>query len=406
MSLNVWVFNHFASTPYTNTGAGERFYYLADYFAKNGWDTTVFSASYSHLFLRQPKRKFPYSVEDHHGFKFLWVWVTKYNPSSGIQRLINWLSFVFSLFIINKRKLKKPDVIIVSSMSIWPILNALWIRKFHRNVKVVFEIRDVWPLTPIHIGGISKSNPVIRIMFWLEKLAYSKADHLVSVLPNADLRFKEVLGHEDFKFSWIPNALEHTSFSEPSLSTQENQSSNFKVMYAGAIGPANNLSFLLDAVQMMADRDVEFTIVGDGPEREDLQLKAKGLKVKFTGKVPKPEVHEILSEADLLFIAWRDIDLYKFGVSANKYNDYMKLSKPILSAGNLPFDPVILANCGVVAKPNSGDEIANGILQIMALSPQERAQLGANGYEYFIKNKTYDVISKKYIGLINSLSNV
>lgn len=404
MGQNIWIFNQFASTPETNTGAGERFYYLSNYFAKVGFETTIFSASYNHLFLKQPVRKFPYKVDEYKGFRFVWVWVTKYNPSSGLQRLLNWLSFVFSLFIIRKKRWGKPDVIIVSSMSIWPILNALWYKLFSGRVKIIFEVRDVWPLTPILIGRMSKFNPVIRIMFWLEKLSYSKSDFLVSVLPKANIRFQEVLGHDNFNFSWIPNAIEHDVANWEEKKEPE-KVQEFHIMYAGAIGPANQIDVLIEAAKRLKDIDVKFTIMGDGPERAKLEKDTLGLKVSFTGKIPKYEVHQILVDADALFIAWRDIDLYKYGVSANKYNDYMKLAKPILSVSNLPDDPVKQSNCGLVVQPNSSTSLDRAIMKLKAMDENDRKKLGKNGYNYFIKYQTYEVISRKYIDVIKSLWN-
>lgn len=405
--IKVWVFNHFASTPETNTGAGERHYFLAKEFEKSKCATTVFSASYNHLFLNQPRRTFPYNIQIFgDNIRYVWVWVTKYNPSSGVGRFINWLSFVATLFLIPKRKFGKPDVIIVSSMSMWPILNALWYRLWHPSVKVIFEIRDVWPLTPIEIGGMSPRNPVIRLMFKLERWAYKKSDCIVSVLPKASDRVKEVLGERPFYFEWIPNAM--NGFAGERAEYIKPTSKEKLIMYAGAIGPANSLDMLVGIAEILKDDNFKFILFGDGPERlrlEQIVTKKELDNVYFKGKVNKEDVQNQLAQADALFVAWHNISIYRYGVSANKYNDYMSLAKPIISVGNIAYDPVELAQCGIVIKERSAETCARNILKLFELSEDRLKEMGNNGYKYWKENKTYSVISESYLKIFNKLSN-
>lgn len=401
----VWVFNHFASTPSTNTGAGERHFYLAEEFKKHGWQTTVFSASFNHLFLNQPERTFPCQVEKfQNGLAFVWIWVSKYDPKSGVGRLINWLSFVLVLFLTPKRKFGKPDIIIVSSMSMWPILNALWYRIWHPSVRVIFEIRDIWPLTPVMIGGISLNNPIIRVMFGIEKLAYKWSDYIVSVLPKADLRVREVLKCGKFNYAWVPNASSlDLSNSSEDYTTQHNRRT---IIYAGAIGPANSLDILIEIANELKDRNIFIEIIGDGPERSVLEDKTEKLglmNVKFIGKVKKELVRSYLINADALFISWRNIDLYKYGVSANKYNDYMALGKPIISVGNISNDPVELSGCGIVIKEQSLQKASQKIDSFLSQSEEKLKSIGAKGLDYWKNHKTYPVIGEKYIEVFNKL---
>jgi len=57
-----------------------------------------------------------------------------------------------------KGQLPKPDVIVASSLSPLTVVNGFLLRKRYR-CRLVFEIRDIWPLTITEEGA---SVPAIR----------------------------------------------------------------------------------------------------------------------------------------------------------------------------------------------------------------------------------------------------
>ena len=87
--------------------------------------------------------------------------------------------FAFRIFFLPFFSLKKPDVIILSSMSIFPLPAVIFLKKFY-GAKLIFELRDLWPLTPISLKGISKNNILIKFMFYLERLAFKSRHILLS----------------------------------------------------------------------------------------------------------------------------------------------------------------------------------------------------------------------------------
>ena len=90
------------------------------------------------------------------------------------------------LFLFPKKKLDKPDIIIVSSISLLPILYAVFYKISHPKCKFILEIRDIWPLTLIEVGNYSRKNIFIRFLTWIEKLGYRKADYITSLLKGTN----------------------------------------------------------------------------------------------------------------------------------------------------------------------------------------------------------------------------
>lgn len=396
------IINQYASTPKYSSGAGERFYYLAPHFNREGYKVEVISGSNNHLFIKAPYAPKLINVESIEGGLFKWIRLRKYRASSFLGRLYSWFEFLFKLFFLPGGE-SRPDIIIVSSMSIFPIFYASYIKR-KSDCKVILEVRDIWPLTPIELGGYSRRHPFILFMSWVEKFAYKKVDKIVSVLPGLKLHVENVLGHAK-DVTWIPNGIQQSSEVGAERTEIQMQKSIFNVVYTGGLGIANAMSYVVDAGKLLKEyEDINLVIIGEGPEKDGLRDSAANFPgIKFYSKVPKEEVASLLEQADACIISWRDRHLYKFGVSANKYNDYMLAAKPIVSASNIEDDPVLLANCGIRVLPENPQAIADGILQLYHISDTERNKIGANGKAFVLENNTYDKIAHKYIRVLESL---
>lgn len=398
------ILNQFASTPSYSSGAGERFYYLCPFFKEAGIKTRVVSGGYNHLFVKNPATPKLFNDEKIDGGLFTWVKIRTYNKASFLGRFLSWIEFFLKLFLLRHKD--RPDVVLVSSMSLFPIIYAFWLRLRFRS-KVVLEVRDIWPLTPMELGGYSAKNPFIFFMALIEKWAYSSADILVSVLPDFSKHVKNVLGKSKAAH-WIPNAIPASMV--PSKGEGDNvkeDNDKFVITYTGALGIANAMEVAVDAANELKEhKDIVFKILGDGPDKEDLMARASSYhlnNIDFMGKVPKDEVADHLRQAQVAIISWQDSKLYEFGVSANKYNDYMLAGLPIISASNISSDPVSRANCGIQVKAGSGKALAEAVIKLKEMSSEERLELGQNGYQYVLSHQVYSTISQSYIKLLKDL---
>ena len=61
------------------------------------------------------------------GIQFCWVKVPKYH-NTGFKKIISNLIYTFKLFFLSSKRLGKPDIIIISSMPVFPIFNGLFFR--------------------------------------------------------------------------------------------------------------------------------------------------------------------------------------------------------------------------------------------------------------------------------------
>src|SRR5690606_17804391 len=144
-----------------------------------------------------------YTLERREGINMLWVRMPFYAQAHSKQRILNWLISSWRLSGLRKAISEKADVILYSSPS---LLGDLGAERLARNIgaKLLFEVRDIWPLTLCELGGVSVSHPFIRLLQWVECRAYRNADMVLSNLKYA-WQHMEKHGLDKKKFHWLPN---------------------------------------------------------------------------------------------------------------------------------------------------------------------------------------------------------
>ena len=299
--------------------------------------------------------------------------------------------------------LGKPNYIIVSSMPIFPILSGFYLKKKYQTKKLLFEIRDLWPLSPMYLSGYSKWHPVILTMTWIEKLGYKKADAIVSLLPNAYTYIDKISGNPKI-FHWISNGIDERILKLKPLSSEIKMKiplDKFIVGYAGTMGMANALEYLVEAAVLMKENiSVHFILLGDGYLKEELIDKTQGISnITFINKIEKRQVQDALHLFDVCFIGRNATKLFDYGVASNKYFDYMLAKKPILESSNKIKSPAELSDCGINVIPENSEAIVNGILQLQKMSTSQLKSIGLRGYNYATKYHNFEYLSNKYLKL-------
>ncbi len=395
--MNILLINHYAGA--LHLGMEYRPLYMAKSIVELGHKMYVLGADQSHLRHTQPK----YGDESIQGIDYLWLKSRPYS-GNGLGRVLNIFSFLLEACKRAEAILNwsKPDVIVASST--YPLDNYLahYLAK-KCGAKVVYEVHDLWPLSPIEIGPISKWHPFMLLLQLSENFAYKHADQVISMLPNT-LQHMTEHGLDPAKFSYIPNGVSLTdSENKTSLPKQHidlldklKLSDRLLIGYAGGHAKSNALHKLIGVAKCLPQ--FNFVLVGGGSEKAALRLSAENISnVYFLDAIHKSSVAEFLNRCDILTIVWNDSPLYRFGVSANKLFDYMLAAKPIVQALTSANDPVSLAGAGItVASTNSSDMVA-AFLKLGAMTEQERAELGQKGYKYVLQRHSYSKLAKKFI---------
>lgn len=345
-------------------------------------------------------------IEERDHYTFVRIAMSKYKHAHDPKRVINWHRFAWQIKQLDRRINGKPDVVYYSSPSLPGYLGAEALAR-KTGAKLLFEERDLWPLSLIEIGKKSPSHPFVRWLQYIEDRAYRNADVLLSNAEGVWQHIQE-RGFDKDKFTWLPNGISIDEVANPEpvdLNDQFDRSApGFKIGYVGTMGSANKLHTLLSAAHRLSEqKDVHFYLAGNGREKQNLlkRVCVDGMRnVDFLKPVQKSQVQSLLQCFDALVICCERSPLYRVGIAANKIPEYMYAGRPIINCFSGEFDPIERFKCGLSVEADNPTELANAILKLKALSQEERDAMGARGRQAAEEHYDYAKIAMRLEGLL------
>jgi glycosyltransferase involved in cell wall biosynthesis len=310
----------------------------------------------------------------------------------------------------NLRELPRPQVVIASSPHPFAAFNGHRLAKRH-GAKFLFEVRDLWPLTILEVGGHSPRHPFVRAMAWAERLGYERCDYTVSLLGGAkDYMVAHGLDHD--KFVYIPNGIDPQALREdvePLPAEHDRVIQDLKgrnkliVLYSGSHGVVNALENLIEAARLLREEPrIHFLLVGQGPEKEGLQRQAQQAdlqNVTFLPPVARSQVAALTQAADLGYIGLQKKDLFRYGVSPNKLFEYMAAGLPILFAIDTSYDEVAEAQCGFSIPAEDPPALVDTLRRVVGMPRSELQAMGERARQYVQRTHTYEVLAQQYARL-------
>jgi glycosyltransferase involved in cell wall biosynthesis len=334
-----------------------------------------------------------------------WVRTMKYSVAKSVRRILSWLHFEWRLLWLPKRNLPKPDVVVVSSLSLLTILNGFWWRMRYK-CRLVFEIRDIWPLTITEEGGFKPSNPFVWGLGVIERLGYKYADAIVGTMPNLGEHVQQVLGYPKVT-SCIPMGVDAATFAIPEALPFDYEATyfpknKFVVAHVGSIGITNALDTFLECAEAMQGQpNIHFLVVGDGDLREAYREKYSHLdNLTFGPKVTKAMVQTVLAKCDLLYFSVHVSRVWKYGQSLNKVIDYMMAGKPVVASYTGYPSMINEANCGTYVPAGDVLALKEEVMRYAKMDAQVRQSIGARGKAWLLENRNYPKLAKEYLGIM------
>jgi glycosyltransferase involved in cell wall biosynthesis len=151
-------------------------------------------------------------------------------------------------------------------------------------------------------------------------------------------------------------------------------------LYAGLHGIAQGLEQVVRAAELLReDRGLRFVLIGDGPEKKQLQeqaARAQLTNVRFWEARSAKEVPALLASADAILVPLKS---YIPGAVPSKLYEAMATQRPVvLVASGEAADIVERNRAGCVLEPGDVTGMAGAIRQLRA-DASRRAELGRNG---------------------------
>ncbi|MGO9125743.1 MAG: glycosyltransferase family 4 protein [Terriglobales bacterium] len=342
-------------------------------------------------------------LEEKHGnFKVLRCWTVVTKSRAFFLRLANYFSFVFTSLLAGIARTGKQDVILVEMPPLFLGLSALCLKSLKRT-RMALNVSDLWPKSAVALG-VLKNQWLIRWATRLEEHLYSKADLITGqtagIVEDIIKRFPEKT------VAWVPNGVGGLNPLLPKPDRRDHQfirdqlqlGDKFAVVYAGLHGMAQGLDTVLRAAEALKDQgEIVFVFIGDGPEKRDLEQRARDLRlanVRFYPPVPSAGMPEILAALDVAIVPLKKHDLFR-GALPSKILAAMEAGLPIVLAVQGEAQVLVeTAQCGLCVEPEEPAEMAAAVSKLFR-DRELRVRLGENGRSFVEQHYDRAQIAKR-----------
>ena len=346
-----------------------------------------------------------YYVSNFKGIQVYHIPLKKYKSTQ--KRIISFVYWHLASLILGL-KIKKINFVLSPSPPISIGFISLLIAKI-KGAKAIYNVQEIYPDLLINQGNL-KSLIIISFLKFFERFIYNNSDAVTTideVFYNTILpRFKD-----SKKLHLIPNFVD-TDLYKPLLKLKNlpeifgEENNKIKILYAGNIGFFQDWEPVLFAAKVLLNDNVEFWIIGEGVQKEFLQLEVQKQNLKNIRIFPyqRRELIPIINNyADIHFIAINQ-QMEQEGFPSKVYT-IMACAKPlVVVVGNKTpmFNFLNDKKCSVLVINDRNVNFTNAIRKL-ANDNKLREELGVNGYNEIVNNYSKNVVISKYVKLLNSL---
>jgi glycosyltransferase involved in cell wall biosynthesis len=327
-------------------------------------------------------RRRPYGREQIDGIDHHWVWASGRIHASKRRRVANYASFATAA-AARALTLPRPDIVLVSSPPLTVGLVGPALARRHR-APWLLDVRDIWPESAAAVGWLAEGSAGYRIPPRLARRLTAAAAGVIVPTPGL---VDGVRAHGAAGVEVVPGpVIDAASTDEERRAARARlgvDDGSCVFLYAGAVGIANGLEVLRDAVEA-ADRrlPIRVVIAGDGSARVELERRlAAGAagRVQFLGPRPKDEVRALLAAADVCLHLLRPNPVFETA-QPTKMLEYFGAHRPVITT--VPGLPAELALASSGAFAGDAATLARELERWAAMSGEERRSRGEDAFTF------------------------
>jgi glycosyltransferase involved in cell wall biosynthesis len=253
--------------------------------------------------------------------------------------------------------------------------------KLFFGVKVIYDVHDLCP--EMFEAKFGRRGVLYHVVRLAERLTYACADVVLATNQSVRAVALKRGGKRDDRVFVVRTApqIPATSYApEPSLK----KGRAYLVGYVGVMGNSDGLTYLLDAaahlVHELGRTDVQFLVMGTGPEHANLLAQRDRLGIQdhvdLPGRVTNEFLFSALQTIDL-GLSCDPINPYNDHCTMNKVLEYMSFAKPQVLF-DLKEGRASAGEAAVYVSENSPVKLAEAIHTLLE-DPAARDRMGALG---------------------------
>ncbi len=309
--------------------------------------------------------------------------------NGAVRLFLNYLSYVIGACLYGPWRLRgqQADVIFVFEPSPVTVgLPAILLGRIKR-APVVFWALDLWPETLAAIGVVR--SPMV--VGWVGHLVRFIYERCTLVLGQSRGFLPKIAKYcsDAKKIRYFPSWAEEI-FNEADLVRAPEvpiQQGVFNVLFAGNIGDAQDLPAVLNAAESLKHNTaIRWLIVGDGRRsvwlHEEVARRGLQSNVLLLGRFTVERMPSFYAHADALLVSLKKDPVFSLTIPG-KVQSYLMAGVPILGMLDGEGAQVITdSNAGLVCAAGNSGGLASAVLEMFAMSVDQRQQLGRNGRDY------------------------
>lgn len=316
------------------------------------------------------------------GYTVTRLWVMVNQRRNVLEQLAFFFSFMVSSFLHMVTGSQRYDVIFATSPPLFASISACLFSKM-TGAKFVLEIRDLWPDSAIQDNTFRQDSWFIRLGHLLERWLYRSADRIVAVTPESERIIRAKAGHD--RTVVVHNGVDTGLFRriEPDERIEEAQkpSGTFRVGYVGSLGLIHDMRTLIQAARLCEDDpDIEFVIVGDGGQKDQMlglleEIRPKN--VKWLGMKGHEAIPHFISSFDVAVNPINDSEAFRSIITV-KFYEYLACEVPVISLAEGAQRRISEESGAGITCPIGDPAALAGAIRSLKADPARRESLAAN----------------------------
>ena len=341
----------------------------------------------------------PWQREMMDGVQVLRVPIYPSHDRSIARRFATYTSFMASALVPGVPLIGPADVVFLYEPPPTNGIAALALKLF-RGTPIVHHIADMWPETVLEAGVLQRSfvkSAIGGAIGAYCKFLYSQAS-FVSVLSPGFKRLLVERGVPADKVHVVYNWADEQNFGvvprDAELAARLGIDAPFNVVYAGNVGPLQNVDTIVRAAALLRDQpEIRISIVGTGPCLADVRELAGTLdtnNVNFVERQPYTNMAKLNALSDVMLVHLQDKPFLHTTIPS-KTQVAMACGRPIIMGvrGDAA-DLVARAGAGTSCAPEDPASLADTIRAMHAMPKADREALGSRGRRYYERHLSLD----------------